>query len=230
MLSFSTRHTAAALACLLPWSISAQTSASVSQLDNVVVTASRTAQLQSHVIGDVSVIDAATIQRAGQSSVAELLSRQHGIEISNNGGPQTQTSLFIRGNESKHTLVLIDGVRINSSIQNSVNLNAIDPAQIERIEIVRGAGSSLYGAEAIGGVINIITKKGSTDDATTLWANIGMGSQDTFRSSAGFSGSAKGFNYSLVAHSLTAMVLTPRTPKQTATPETPIPMATAAIV
>ncbi|MCQ9615534.1 TonB-dependent receptor [Paenalcaligenes niemegkensis] len=191
------RQTAAVLACFLPWAVSAQSLPSVSQLENVIVTASRTAQLESAVIGDVSVIDAATIQRAGQSSVADLLSREHGIEISNTGGPQAQTGIFIRGNESKHTLVLVDGVRINSSVQGSVNLNAIDPSQIEQIEIVRGAGSSLYGAEAIGGVVNIITKKGATDKPASLWANMGLGSHDTFKSSAGISGAANGFNYSL---------------------------------
>ena len=193
---FSLRHTVVALTCGLSFSVSAQNT-SVKQLDNIVVTASRTAQLQSEVIGDVSVIDSAQIERAGQSSIADLLSRQHGIQIADYGGPQTATSVFMRGTNSTHTLVLLDGVRINSAVQGSINFNAIDPSQIERIEIVRGAGSSLYGAEAIGGVINIITKKGNPDQPPALWANLGLGSHDTFKSSAGISGAANGFNYGL---------------------------------
>lgn len=193
---FTTRQTSALLACWLPWSIAAQTTP-VHELAPIVVTASRTAQLQGNALGDVSVIDSATIERAGQSSVTDLLSREHGIQISDNGGAQTPTSIFIRGAESKHTLVLIDGIRINSAVQGAVNLNAIAPSQIERIEIVRGAGSSLYGAEAIGGVINIITKKGQTDKAIALWANMGLGGNDTVKSSAGISGAHQGFNYSL---------------------------------
>src|SRR5690606_11807131 len=107
-----TTHLAALLACIFPLSAAAQSPQPVSELDNIVVTASRVAQLESEVVGDVSVIDRATLEKAGQSSVAELLSREHGIQISTNGGPQTPTSIFMRGTESRHVLVLIDGVRI----------------------------------------------------------------------------------------------------------------------
>lgn len=187
----------AVLACFIPLAVAAQPTTSP-VLEPIVVTPSRIAQLESEVVGDVSVIDQDTLARAGQSSVAELLSRVPGIQISNNGGPQTQTSIFIRGNESKHTLVLIDGIRINSSVSSLYNLQAINPEQIERIEVLRGAGSSLYGAEAIGGVINIITKKGQTDRPIALNASMGLGTYNTFKSSAGVSGSVGGFDYNLL--------------------------------
>ncbi|HJD43542.1 MAG TPA: TonB-dependent receptor plug domain-containing protein, partial [Candidatus Paenalcaligenes intestinipullorum] len=111
----------AVLACFIPLAVAAQPTTSP-ELEPIVVTPSRIAQLKSEVVGDVSVIDQDTLARAVQSSVAELLSRVPGIQISNNGGPQTQTSIFIRGNESKHTLVLIDGIRINSSVSSLYNL------------------------------------------------------------------------------------------------------------
>lgn len=192
-----TTQLAALLACLFPLSALAQNDQPVSELDNIVVTASRIAQLESEVIGDVSVIDRATIEKAGQSSVAELLSREHGIQISNNGGPQTPTSIFMRGTNSRHVLVLIDGVRINSSVQGGANFNAIDPALIERIEILRGAASSLYGADAIGGVINIITRKGGGDRPLQLWGSIGAGTYGTFKSSVGLQGASNGWDYNL---------------------------------
>lgn len=190
-----TTHLAALLACIFPLSAAAQSPQPVSELDNIVVTASRVAQLESEVVGDVSVIDRATLEKAGQSSVAELLSREHGIQISTNGGPQTPTSIFMRGTNSSHVLVLVDGMRINSSVQGGANFNAIDPALIERIEILRGAASSLYGADAIGGVINIITRKGGGDLPMQLRGSIGGGSYGTFKSSIGVQGAVDGWDY-----------------------------------
>jgi vitamin B12 transporter len=83
------------------------------------VTASRTPQLYSNVLGDMSVVTTDTLAHAGQSSLAEVLSREHGIEYANYGGPQTATSLFMRGANSNQTLVLIDGLRVNSATPGS---------------------------------------------------------------------------------------------------------------
>lgn len=183
--------------CSISFTAAAQTAPSVSQLDQVVVTASRTAQLESNVLGDVTVIDDKELQQAGQSSISEVLARHHGVQFYSSGGPQTVTGVYLRGAGPSQTLVLVDGVRINSSTQGGANWNAIDPATIDHIEIVRGAASSLYGSDALGGVINIITRKPEKNRATSAWANIGYGSYDTFKSSTGFSGAAQGWDYSL---------------------------------
>ncbi|WP_338880880.1 TonB-dependent receptor [Achromobacter veterisilvae] len=195
----SIRRSAGVLACAAPLLASAQQaapSASVAQLDTIVVTASRTPQELKNVLSDTSVIDRETLSRAGQSSLAEVLSRSHGIEYVNNGGPQTATSLFMRGANSNQTLVLIDGQRINNASSGIPALNAIPADSIERIEIVRGAASSLYGADAIGGVINVITRQAS-DKPLSAYSNIGFGTYGTSSYNAGISGASNGWTYSL---------------------------------
>ncbi|ANN79703.1 TonB-dependent receptor domain-containing protein [Bordetella flabilis] len=197
-----TRQCAGLLACLAPiWAGAQQNPAStgatpVSQLDTVVVTASRTPQVARDVLGDVSVIDRETLESAGQSSLAEVLSRTHGIEYANNGGPQTVTSLFMRGANSNQTLVLVDGQRINNATNGLAALNAIPAGSIDHIEIVRGAASSLYGADALGGVINIITRR-DADKPLSAYTSIGGGTYGTSSYSAGLSGAAQGWTYSL---------------------------------
>src|SRR5690606_8445292 len=146
------------------------------QLDDIIVTASRTPQLQNDVIGDVTVVNKADLQKEGQNSVAEILSKQPGIQCSSSGGPHTAYAGILCGTNPSQTLVLIDGVRINSITTGSSSWNAIDPATIERIEVVRGAASSLYGSDAIGGVINIITRKDGQDRPLSAWTNMGYGS------------------------------------------------------
>ena len=187
----------AAALCLLAPLASAQTTASnVSTLDDVVVTASRIPQLESQVLGDVSVINSDTLRRAGQDSLADVLARQHGIEFSTNGGPQTVTSVNIRGAGSAHTLVLLDGVPINTATAGLASIQGIPAAAVERVEILRGAASSLYGSNAIGGVINIITKPEAQQE-TQARAAIGYGSQGTAKASAAVSGSEGKLRYSL---------------------------------
>jgi vitamin B12 transporter len=191
------RQALAVLSCFLPLAAMAQTATPVSRLDDIVVTASRMAQLEKNVVGDVTVINKEDLQKEGQNSVAEILAKQPGIQFYSNGGPQTATGVMLRGNEPRHTLVLIDGIRVNSMITSVTNWNAIDPATIERIEVVRGAASSLYGSDAIGGVVNIITKKTGEDRPLSAWGNIGYGTYDTFKSSAGISGAQDGWDYAL---------------------------------
>lgn len=169
----------------------------VKELDQVVVTAARAPQLEQDVVGDITVINQNELAKAGQNSVAEILARQPGIEFYNSGGPQTVTSVSIRGANPNQTLVLLNGMRINSSISGGVNWNAIDPASIERIEIIRGAASSLYGSDAIGGVINIITQKDTTDQPTQFYGSVGGGSYKTIKSNVGLDGAANGFAYNL---------------------------------
>lgn len=191
------RQALAVLSCFVSTAAAAQSVAPPPRLDQIVVTASRTAQLEKNVLGDVTVIDKKALQEAAQNSVAEILAKQPGIQFYNSGGPQTVTGVYLRGTNPSQTLVLIDGIRINSITSGSTNWGAIDPATIERIEIVRGAGSSLYGSDAIGGVINIITKKTGEDRPLSAWGNIGFGTYDTFKSSVGISGAQNGWDYAL---------------------------------
>lgn len=164
-------------------------------LDNVVVTASRTPQTRESVIADVSVIDSEEIQRAGQSTLVELLAVQSGIEISSSGGAGTASGIFIRGTNSSHVVVLIDGLRVDSATLGVTSFENLPLGQIDKIEILRGPATSLYGQDAIGGVIQIFTKKG--EGAVKFNANLGYGSYNTTKAGAGVSGSIRDTRFSL---------------------------------
>lgn len=168
--------------------------------DDVVVTASRIPQSRENVIADVTVIDREEIERAGQSTLVELLQTQPGIEIESNGGPGATTNVHLRGTSSQQVVVLIDGMRISSATLGTTSLNLLMPEQIERIEIVRGPASSLYGSDAIGGVIQIFTKQG--EGKPHMSASAGIGSYDTKQAAASLSGSADNTRYALTVSSL----------------------------
>jgi vitamin B12 transporter len=168
--------------------------------DDVVVTASRVAQSADELLADVTVINREEIERAGQSTLTELLQRQPGVEISSNGGAGKQSSVFLRGTNSDHVVVLVDGLRINSATLGTTSFEGIPLAQIERIEILRGPASSLYGADAIGGVIQIFTRRGH--GAPTLNAFVGYGRYKTRRAEAGVSGSSDRTRYAINLSSL----------------------------
>lgn len=125
----------------------------------IIVTATRTAQTVDDTLAPVIVITREDIENGIAADVADLLRQHAGLDIARNGGPGQPASLFLRGTESNHTLVMIDGVKINPATIGGPSFNHIDPALIERIEIVKGPRSALYGSEAIGGVINIITRR-----------------------------------------------------------------------
>lgn len=169
--------------------------------DNVVVTASRIPQSRENALADVTVIDRQEIERAGQSTLAELLSTQPGIEIESNGGPGATTNVHLRGTSSQSVVVLIDGMRMGSATVGTTALNQIMPEQIERIEIVRGPASSLYGSDAIGGVIQIFTRRGAGKPRFT--ASAGVGSYNTQQAAAGVSGAVADTRFALNVSSLT---------------------------
>jgi vitamin B12 transporter len=152
----------------------------------MVVTAARFPQALLDLIADMTLITADDIARAGADSVAELLARVPGVEIASNGGPASTTSVFLRGANRGHTLVLIDGLRIGSSTDGATPLEAIPLSEIDHIEILRGPASSLYGADAIGGVIQIFTRRGG--GALTANASAGYGTYATGTATAGISG------------------------------------------
>ncbi len=143
--------------------VTVQGAACAAQADSaaaIVVTATRTAQIADQSLAPVILIDRETIERSSASDAADLLRLHAGLDIGRNGGPGQATSIFMRGTESNHTLVMIDGVKINPGSIGGAALQNISPDMIERIEVVKGPRSSLYGSEAIGGVINIITRQG----------------------------------------------------------------------
>ena len=142
------------------------------ELEETIVTATRTKMPLDAVGAPVIVITRNDIERSLASDVSELLQTHAGLEIARNGGPGQTTSLFMRGTESNHTVVLIDGVRINPGTIGSAALQNISPESIERIEIVKGPRSSLYGTDAIGGVVQLFTR-GSAKDGVSTGATFG---------------------------------------------------------
>jgi vitamin B12 transporter len=127
-------------------------------LDEVLVTATRTEQRLADSLPSATVITRSQIESSQTPGLVELLGRQAGVEFARTGGPGSQASLFLRGTNSGQTLVLIDGVRLNTALTGAAALGGVSLDSIERVEIVRGNLSSLYGSEAIGGVIQIFTR------------------------------------------------------------------------
>ncbi len=128
--------------------------------DTLLVTATRTAQTADQALASVSVIDRAEIERKQAQTVTELLESTPGLTLINNGGRGKATSISLRGTSSGHVLVLIDGIKAGSATLGTTAFEHLAVDQIERIEVVRGPRSSLYGSEAIGGVVHIFTRKG----------------------------------------------------------------------
>jgi vitamin B12 transporter len=149
-------------------------------LEETIVTATRTPVPVDTIGSPVIVITRNDIERSLASDVSELLQRHAGIEIARTGGPGQQTSLFTRGTESNHTVVLLDGVRINPGTIGGAALQNISPESLERIEVVKGPRSALYGTDAIGGVIQLFTR-GARVDARRVGGSAGasVGSDDT---------------------------------------------------
>jgi vitamin B12 transporter len=133
------------------------------ELEETVITATRTPVALDSIGAPVIVITRNDIERSLASDVSELLHGQAGLEISRNGGPGQTTTLFTRGTDSNHTVVLVDGVRINPGTIGGAALQNIAPESIERIEIVKGPRSSLYGTDAIGGVVQLFTRGAARD-------------------------------------------------------------------
>jgi vitamin B12 transporter len=154
-------------------------------LDEVVVTASRTSQSTKTVTGDITVIDSEEINRLQGSSLADLLRLQPGVETYTNGGMGTNSNVALRGTNDNQLIVLVDGVRINSATTGTTAFENIPLALIDRIEILRSPASSLYGSDAIGGVIQIFTKRGK-GNKNHFYGSAGAGSYDSYTGNAGF--------------------------------------------
>ena len=163
----------------------------------VVVTATRGEIPAREVAGSIDVITAQQIEQRQQTTVLDLLRTIPSLDIVQSGGPGHQTSVFMRGAKPEHTLVMIDGVSMGDpmSTAGAYDFGYLTTDNIERIEILRGNQSTLYGSAAIGGVINIITKKGQ--GKTTGFLSLEGGSYETFTESGGVNGGGRWVNYSL---------------------------------
>jgi len=185
---------------LAAFAASAQTDTVQSaDLDEVVVTATKTDIKQSQTGKVVTVIDQATIQRNIGKTVSEILNYQAGIFINGaNNTLGTNQDVYFRGANTGNVLIMIDGVPVidASQINNSFDLNSINPTQIERIEILKGAQSTLWGSDAVAGVINIITKKCGVKPVSPE-VLLSYGSYNTFRGNAGLNGKLNNFTYNL---------------------------------
>ncbi|MET0519209.1 MAG: TonB-dependent receptor [Burkholderiaceae bacterium] len=167
------------------------------QLDPVVVTATRSPQRLSQVLADVTVLTRADIERQAYGGLADLLRSQACFELVRNGNAGANTSVYVRGAETRHTLVLIDGVRYDSQATSGASWQTIPLAQIERVEIVRGAASAIYGSDAVGGVVQIFTRKG--DGKPQLELGSGFGNQGLAKVDASLSGLSGIVDYAVAA-------------------------------
>lgn len=167
----------------------------------IVVTASRSAETVNEALVPVSQITRQDIERTGVATVSDALATVPGVIVSRNGGAGQTTSVFLRGTESDHVMVMIDGVRMGSATLGTTPFQDIPISQVEKIEVVRGPRSSLYGSEAIGGVIHIFTRRGGDGLKPTF--SISGGSHNTAEVTAGVSGGSDDGWYAINASSST---------------------------
>lgn len=164
-------------------------SAVAAPLDEIIITANRLPESQYTALAATTVITRAEIERRQARSLEDLLAGVDGIVISNNGGPGKLTSIFVRGAEADQLLVLVDGVRIGSATAGTAAVQNLPVEQIDRIEFVRGPRSSLYGADAISGVLQIFTRRGGGSWRPDF--SISAGSFDTREARAHFGGGSE---------------------------------------
>ncbi len=192
------RLCALVLVLLVPVAIFPQLSfgANGENFDVIVVTATRIPTPVAQVASSISIVTADEIAARQYLTLPDVLKEAPGLNLVQTGGPGGQTSIFMRGTNSNHTKVLVDGIDVGdpSNLNGAFDFGHFPAADIARVEILRGPQSGLYGSDAIGGVINIVTKAGSGPAQFTISAE--GGSFDTFNQTAGLSGSADGFHYS----------------------------------
>ncbi len=179
------RRTAAALslAAAVAWPAAARAQAPAPVSENVVVSATIAPEVEPAVSASVTVISRQQIEKSGKTDVLELLREVPGVDVVQSGGAGTVASVFLRGATSFQTLVLIDGVRVNSPYGAGYDFSSLSTQNVERIEIVRGPFSALYGADAVGGVVSILTRAASAEPsgrATAAAGNRGFHEETLF--------------------------------------------------
>jgi len=168
------------------------------ELEGIVVTASRTEEPVMEISKNVTVITEKDIEQAPSNNLVDLLAREAGIALRSNFGTDKQAVIDLRGmgdTAASNVVVMVDGIRLNLPDLSGADFSTIPLEQIERIEIVRGAGSVMYGNGAVGGVINIVTKKGKPETAAAAY--LSYGSDDTFDTRASLSGGIQNLRYGL---------------------------------
>lgn len=184
--------------------------ASAERIDPVIVTATRTALTVDDTLASVTVLTRTDIERSQAKTVPELLRGIPGVDLISAGSFGKQTSVFLRGTNSSHTLVLIDGIHVGAATTGAAAWEFLPLSQIDRIEIVRGPRSSLYGSEAVGGVVQIFTRKAT--DPLRLSAEIGVGSYHTREVGGGLSAATASNWYNVYAHRLVTGGINARQP------------------
>ena len=160
--------------------------AQVSAQETLTITATRVPARVSDLVAEVTVLDRAALERSEGRTLVELLSQQAGLQFTSNGGLGKTSGLFIRGLESRHTLLLVDGVRVGSATVGSPSLDNLPLEAVERIEIVRGPLSSLYGNGAMGGVIQVFTRPGTRGFNANAKASAGSNDYGQIAGGVGF--------------------------------------------
>lgn len=163
------------------------------RLAETVITATRTATRVDELVSDVVVVDRAAIEASTARTLSELLARNAGLQTTANGGQGKNSTLFIRGTESRHTILLIDGVRFGSATAGQPNYDNIPVDMIERVEVLKGPASALYGSEGVGGVVQVFTRRGAAGFSPYATATVGSESHVTL--AAGASGGEGGLRY-----------------------------------
>jgi vitamin B12 transporter len=158
--------------------------------DDVVVTAARIPVSRSATTESMAVFSAAEIQTLGSTSLADVLRMVPALNVESSGREGALASLFARGGESDYNLVLVDGVRVNPS-GGQFDFSRVSAAEIDRLEVVRGGQSSLYGSDAIGSVVQVITRRAAPGDAPRVMGSLEGGSFDTWRGDASVLGGAR---------------------------------------
>lgn len=165
--------------------------------EEIVVTATRTPVRAADALSSVTVVPREEIAALQPLDLVDVMRKLPGMDISQSGGPGSSASLFLRGNASDHTLFLVDGQRIGSATLGSTSFQFLNPGQIERIEVVRGSHSSLYGSDAIGGVVQVFTRDGSGTPGSYI--STAAGSHNQYQAAAGSNGSSGAWRYGLNA-------------------------------
>lgn len=161
--------------------------------DRIVVLGSREPAPLETIAADVVLIDGERLRQSVADSIEDLLRREAGLQLSRNGGPGSNAGLFIRGAASGNTVVLVDGVRVGSATLGLAGFEGLSLAQVERIEVLRGPGSSLYGADAVGGVVQIFTHRGQPG-APRVAARAALGTLGAYEGSLALGGSRGAFD------------------------------------